>query len=464
MPKSRLKIERNVSNDKIENNMQEMNGLFPEEPKKKIKDNAPLSERMRPKTLDEFVGQQHLVGLGKSIRILIENNEPVSMILWGPPGVGKTTLALIIANLVKADFIQLSAVSSGVKDVRDAIAKAEFNLKNTGKKTILFIDEIHRFNKAQQDSLLQSVEKGIITLIGATTENPSFEVIPPLLSRCRVFILEELDKDDFLFLLDNALKNDVELSKKKIEIENKEILIQFSAGDARRLLNGLELAVKLQKPDKNDVIKITNEILKEAFQTKYAKYDKGAEEHYNIISAFIKSVRGSDPDAAVYWMARMLKGGEDPKYIARRMIILASEDIGNADPYALTLATSAFTAIDYIGMPEAQIVLAQAATYLASAPKTNSAVVAIGQANSDVENLPAYGVPIHLRNAPTKFMKGLGYGRDYKYSHNYEESFEVQDYLPEEIKDNIYYHPSDHGEEAKIRERLNKLWGEKKKR
>jgi putative ATPase len=464
MPKSRLKIERNVSNDKIENNMQEMNGLFPEEPKKKIKDNAPLSERMRPKTLDEFVGQQHLVGPGKSIRILIENNEPVSMILWGPPGVGKTTLALIIANLVKADFIQLSAVSSGVKDVRDAIAKAEFNLKNTGKKTILFIDEIHRFNKAQQDSLLQSVEKGIITLIGATTENPSFEVIPPLLSRCRVFILEELDKDDFLFLLDNALKNDVELSKKKIEIENKEILIQFSAGDARRLLNGLELAVKLQKPDENDVIKITNEILKEAFQTKYAKYDKGAEEHYNIISAFIKSVRGSDPDAAVYWMARMLKGGEDPKYIARRMIILASEDIGNADPYALTLATSAFTAIDYIGMPEAQIVLAQAATYLASAPKTNSAVVAIGQANSDVENLPAYGVPIHLRNAPTKFMKGLGYGRDYKYSHNYEESFEVQDYLPEEIKDNIYYHPSDHGEEAKIRERLNKLWGEKKKR
>jgi putative ATPase len=464
MPKSRLKIERNVSNDKIENNMQEMNGLFPEEPKKKIKDNAPLSERMRPKTLDEFVGQQHLVGLGKSIRILIENNEPISMILWGPPGVGKTTLALIIANSVKADFIQLSAVSSGVKDVRDAIAKAEFNLKNTGKKTILFIDEIHRFNKAQQDSLLQSVEKGIITLIGATTENPSFEVIPPLLSRCRVFILEELDKDDFLFLLDNALKNDVELSKKKIEIENKEILIQFSAGDARRLLNGLELAVKLQKPDENDVIKITNEILKEAFQTKYAKYDKGAEEHYNIISAFIKSVRGSDPDAAVYWMARMLKGGEDPKYIARRMIILASEDIGNADPYALTLATSAFTAIDYIGMPEAQIVLAQAATYLASAPKTNSAVVAIGQANSDVENLPAYGVPIHLRNAPTKFMKGLGYGRDYKYSHNYEESFEVQDYLPEEIKDNIYYHPSDHGEEAKIRERLNKLWGEKKKR
>jgi putative ATPase len=464
MPKSRLKIERNVSNDKIENNMQEMNGLFPEEPKKKIKDNAPLSERMRPKTLDEFVGQQHLVGPGKSIRILIENNEPVSMILWGPPGVGKTTLALIIANLVKADFIQLSAVSSGVKDVRDAIAKAEFNLKNTGKKTILFIDEIHRFNKAQQDSLLQSVEKGIITLIGATTENPSFEVIPPLLSRCRVFILEELDKDDFLFLLDNALKNDVELSKKKIEIENKEILIQFSAGDARRLLNGLELAVKLQKPDENDVIKITNEILKEAFQTKYAKYDKGAEEHYNIISAFIKSVRGSDPDAAVYWMARMLKGGEDPKYIARRMIILASEDIGNADPYALTLATSAFTAIDYIGMPEAQIVLAQAATYLASAPKTNSAVVAIGQANSDVEKLPAYGVPIHLRNAPTKFMKGLGYGRDYKYSHNYKESFEVQDYLPEEIKDNIYYHPSDHGEEAKIRERLNKLWGEKKKR
>lgn len=472
MPKSRIKIKRPVNHDKIEISTQEMNGLFPEEPKKKIQDNAPLSERMRPNTLDEFVGQKHLVGPGKSIRILIENNEPVSMILWGPPGVGKTTLALIIANSVKADFIQLSAVSSGVKDVRDAINKAEYNLKNTGKKTILFIDEIHRFNKAQQDSLLQSVEKGIITLIGATTENPSFEVIPPLLSRCRVFILEELNEDDFLFLIDNALKNDVELSKKKIEIENKDILIQFSAGDARRLLNGLELAIKLQKPSEvtdessyeTGVIKITNEILKEAFQTKYAKYDKNAEEHYNIISAFIKSVRGSDPDAAVYWMARMLIGGEDPKYIARRMIILASEDIGNADPYALTLATSAFTAIDYIGMPEAQIILAQAATYLASAPKSNSAIIAIGQANSAVEKLPAYGVPIHLRNAPTKFMKGLGYGRDYKYSHNYEESFEIQDYLPEEIKDHIYYHPSDHGEEAKIKERLNKLWGDKKKR
>lgn len=470
MPKLRSKIKRNIEPEQVEDNTEEMNGLFAEEQPRKAKNtNEPLSERMRPKTLDEFVGQKHLVGPGKSIRILIEKNEPVSMILWGPPGVGKTTLALIIANSVKADFIQLSAVSSGVKDVRDAITKAEYNLRNTGKKTILFIDEIHRFNKAQQDSLLQSVEKGIITLIGATTENPSFEVIPPLLSRCRVFVLEELTYDDFEFLIDNALSKDKELSSRKIEIENKNILIQFSAGDARRLLNGLEFAVKLQKPEEADtnetgVIKITNEILKEAFQTKYAKYDKGAEEHYNIISAFIKSVRGSDPDAAVYWMARMLKGGEDPKYIARRMIILASEDIGNADPYALTLATSTFTAIDYIGMPEAQIVLSQAATYLASAPKSNATVIAIGQALGDVENLPAYGVPLHLRNAPTKFMKGLGYGRDYKYSHNYEESFEIQDYLPEEIKDNIYYHPSDQGDEAKIKERLNRLWGEKKKR
>lgn len=423
---------------------------------------APLAERMRPENLEDFAGQNHLIGEGKPIRIMIENNEPASMILWGPPGVGKTTLALIISKLVKSDFIQLSAISSGVKDVRDAISKAEYNLKQKGKKTILFIDEIHRFNKAQQDSLLQSSEKGIIILIGATTENPSFEVISPLLSRSRVFVLEELTKENFLKIIENTLTNDEILNKLKINIEDKDFLIGLSNGDARRLLNGLELAVKLTKPDNNGFINLTNEIFKEAFQTNYIKYDKNQEEHYNIISAFIKSIRGSDPDAAVYWLARMLKGGEDPKFIARRMIVLASEDIGNADPYAITLATNAFTAIDYIGMPEATLVLSQAATYLASCPKSNASYMAINNAKEDVNNLPAYDVPFHLRNAPTKLMKELNYGKEYKYSHDFDEHFTEQQYLPDELKDKIYYLPADIGEEKKLKDRLNKLW--KKKR
>ncbi len=420
--------------------------------------NIPLAERMRPKTLEDFAGQKHLIGNGKPIRTMIEKNEPSSMILWGPPGVGKTTLALLIANLIKSDFLQLSAVSSGVKEVRAAIEKAEFNLKQKNKKTILFIDEIHRFNKAQQDSLLQSSEKGTIILIGATTENPSFEVISPLLSRSRVYVLEELTKEDFLMIISNALTKDELLNKLKIEIEDKDFLIKLSNGDARRLLNGIELAVKLTKPGKDGVVKLTNEIFKETYQTNYIKYDKNQEEHYNIISAFIKSVRGSDPDAALYWMARMLKGGEDPKYIARRMIILASEDIGNADPYALTLATNAFTAIDYIGMPEATLVLAQAATYLASCPKSNASYLAVKKASEDVENLPAYDVPLHLRNAPTKLMKELNYGKDYKYSHDFDEHFVEQQFLPEEVKDKTYYLPTDIGGEKKFKERLNKLW------
>jgi len=424
---------------------------------------VPLAERMRPKTLDDFVGQKHLVDDGKPIRQMIEKSDVVSMVLWGPPGVGKTTLALIIANLVKADFIQLSAVSSGVKDVRLAIEKAEYNLKQLGRKTILFIDEIHRFNKAQQDSLLHSVESGVITLVGATTENPSFEVISPLLSRCRVYILEELSKDDFLFIISNALKNDIELSRKKIEIESNELLIQFSGGDARRLLNGLDLAVKLSREEKDGVIRLTNDVIKEAFQANHIKYDKNAEEHYNIISAFIKSVRGSDPDAAVYWLARMLKGGEDPKFVARRMIILASEDIGNADPYAITLATSAFTAIDYIGMPEATLVLSQAATYLASAPKSNASYMAISGATGDVNNLPAYDVPLHLRNAPTKLMKELDYGKDYQYSHDFEGHFTDQQYLPKELSDKVYYKPTEIGAEAKIKQRLKEWWKDKKR-
>lgn len=424
---------------------------------------VPLAERMRPRTLDDFVGQKHLISSGKPIRQMIENNDVVSMIFWGPPGVGKTTLALIIANSVKADFIQISAVSSGVKDVRAAIEKAEYNQKHLSRRTILFIDEIHRFNKAQQDSLLHSVESGTITLIGATTENPSFEVISPLLSRCRVYVLEDLSADDLLFLTANALDNDAELKKHKIEIQDKKLLLQFSGGDARRLLNGLDLAFKTTKPDSAGVINLTNDVLKEAFQKNYIRYDKDAEEHYNIISAFIKCIRGSDPDAAVYWLARMLKGGEEPKFIARRMIILASEDIGNADPYALTMATSAFTAIDYIGMPEAQLILSQAATYLASAPKSNASMLAIANAKGDVEKTGELPVPLHLRNAPTKLMKELDYGKEYKYSHDYEGHFENQQYLPDELKDKVYYKPTGIGEEAKIKERLISWWKNKKR-
>jgi putative ATPase len=436
-----------------------MNDLF------EIKSNLdfPLAERMRPDTLNEFAGQKHLVGKGKPIRLMIEKNDVVSMILWGPPGVGKTTLSLIIANTVKADFIQLSAVSSGVKDVREAIEKAEKNQKYYQKRTILFIDEIHRFNKAQQDSLLHSVEKGLLILIGATTENPSFEVISPLLSRCRVYVLEELNKNDFEHIINNALQNDELLKQEKIFIPDRNFLIRLSNGDARRLLNGIELSLKLCIKDKEGVSVLTNEILKEAFQTNYIKYDKNQEEHYNVISAFIKSIRGSDPDAAVYWLARMLKGGEDPKFIARRMIILASEDIGNADPYAITLATSVFTAVDYIGMPEARIILSHAATYLASCPKSNAAYMAVEYATGDVKDLPAYDVPLHLRNAPTKLMKELGYHKGYKYAHSFDEHFVDMQYLPDELKDKIYYFPTDIGREGEMKKRLKEFWKKKRK-
>lgn len=430
--------------------------------KKKREASKPLAERLRPESLDDFFGQSHLIGEGKPIRTMLGKGELVSMIFWGPPGVGKTTLALIIANAIKSDFMQLSAVSAGVKDVRAAIEKAEYNLERTGKRTILFIDEIHRFNKSQQDSLLHSVEQGIITLIGATTENPSFEVISPLLSRCRVYVLEELSVDDLSKIIDQALERDEMLNKLDITIEDKDSLIGLSGGDARKLLNGLDLAVKLSTPDENGKITINTDKIKEAFQAKYIRYDKDREEHYNIISAFIKSIRGSDPDAALYWMARMLKGGEDPKFIARRLIILASEDIGNADPYALTLATNCFTAITYIGMPEGQLVLAQTATYLASCEKSNASYKAIKAANDDVENKPIYGVPLHLRNAPTKLMKDLDYGKDYKYAHDFENNFAEQNYLPEELKDAIYYEPKDSGREAKFKERLKKLWEKRK--
>jgi len=437
--------------------------LFGNEHSKEIENiYIPLAERMRPDKLDDFAGQKHLLDPGKPIRVMIEKKEPLSMILWGPPGVGKTTLAILISFLVDSEFIQLSAVSAGVKDVRAAIDKADYNLRTKKKRTILFIDEIHRFNKAQQDSLLHSVENGIITLIGATTENPSFEVISPLISRSRVYILEELNKDDLDFIITNSLQTDSILSKLDIRIENRKFLIQLSNGDARKLLNGIDLAVKLSTPDENNVINLTNEIFMESFQTNYIKYDKNLEEHYNIISAFIKSMRGSDPDAAVYWLARMMKGGEEPKFIARRMIILASEDIGNAEPNALVMATNAFTAVNYIGMPEAALVLAQTAIYLASCPKSNASYKALNKAKEDIEKYNALDVPVHLRNAPTKLMKELNYGKDYKYSHDFENNFVEQDYLPEEIKDKIYYEPTENGAESEFKKRLKLLWSKRK--
>ena len=421
---------------------------------------VPLAERIRPKTISEFVGQAHLLGEDKPIRLMIENDTLSSFILWGPPGSGKTTIARIIANQTKSEFFSLNAVSSGVKDVRNVIELAEQN-KKIGKRTILFIDEIHRFNKAQQDALLHSIESGLLILIGATTENPSFEVIPALRSRARVFVLNELSKEDLVKIIGFALSKDEFLSSLNIKTIDKEFLIYLSGGDARILLNILEAAA-IQEMNKSE-INLSREIFENIVQRKNIIYDKTGEEHYNIISAFIKSIRGSDPDAALYWLARMLEGGEDPLFIARRLLILASEDIGNASPNALVLAEAAFSAVDKIGMPEARIILAQCVTYLASAPKSNASYIGIEKALEEVRKNPLAKVPLHLRNAPTKLMKELGYGTDYKYAHDFQNHFVEENYLPDELAGKQFYFPTEQGQEKKIKEWLKSLWKKKKK-
>ena len=420
--------------------------------------NQPLAERLRPKTLDDYIGQEHLVGKNAVLRKMIESGNISSIILWGPPGVGKTTLAKIIANTLNRPFYTLSAINSGVKDIREVIDKAKKQQFFSKPNPILFIDEIHRFSKSQQDSLLGAVEDGTITLIGATTENPSFEVITPLLSRCQVYILETLDKNGLLKLINTALEKDTELKNKKITIAEDEAMLRFSGGDARKLLNVLELVVQAEEGDE---IEITNDKVLNRLQKNLAMYDKQGEMHYDIISAFIKSIRGGDPDAAVYWLARMLEGGEDIKFIARRMLILSAEDVGLANPNALLLAQSTFDAVHKIGMPEARIILSECAIYLATSPKSNSAYEAIDAAISVVQrdgNLP---VPLHIRNAPTKLMKEIGYGKDYKYAHSYEGNFVEQDFLPKKIIKERFYKPQNNQTEIKILERLKRWWGER---
>ena len=418
----------------------------------------PLAERIRPNVLEDFIGQQHLVGDDAVLKHAIESGNIPSFILWGPPGVGKTSLAHIISQSLQRPFYALSAINSGVKDVRDTIEKARRQQFFDRPNPILFIDEIHRFSKSQQDSLLGAVEKGIITLIGATTENPSFEVIPALLSRCQVYVMKELSSEDLISLLKKALKDDEYLSLLKVKVESYDALLRFSGGDARRLLNSLELVCNAL--DDDDKI-ITDEKVINIIQQNIALYDKSGEQHYDIISAFIKSIRGSDPNAAVYYLARMIEGGEDPKFICRRMIISSSEDIGLANPNALLLANACFDAVNNIGMPEGRIVMSQCAIYLASSPKSNSGYVAIKKAQAEVQQSGNLSIPLHLRNAPTKLMKSLDYGKDYKYAHDYDGNFIDQEYLPEKISGSIFYNPGNNSNEERLKNFLQIRWKNK---
>lgn len=418
---------------------------------------TPLAERLRPQSLDEFIGQEHLVGKDAVLRRMIESGRIPSIIFWGPPGVGKTTLANIIANTIKAPFYKLSAINSGVKDVREVIEKAKSARFFDSAAPILFIDEIHRFSKSQQDSLLNAVETGTVTLIGATTENPSFEVIRPLLSRCQVYVLRSMEKKDLEKLLQRALTEDHILKDRKIDIKENSALFRFSGGDARKLLNILDLNIA-SFGEEEDIV-LTDQMVTERLQENPTAYDKGGEMHYDIISAFIKSIRGSDPDAAIYWLARMVAGGEDPKFIARRLVISAAEDVGLANPNALLLANACFETLQKIGWPEGRIVLAETTIYLATSPKSNSAYLAIDNALAKVEQTGNLPVPLHLRNAPTALMKELDYGKEYKYSHDYENNFVKQDFLPEELKNSRFWEPQNSPAESKLSDWMRKLWG-----
>ena len=421
----------------------------------------PLAERLRPKTLDEYIGQKHLVGEGAVLRRMIDSGRISSFILWGPPGVGKTTLAQIIANRLETPFYTLSAVTSGVKDVREVIERAKSNRFFSSASPILFIDEIHRFSKSQQDSLLGAVEQGIVTLIGATTENPSFEVIRPLLSRCQLYVLKPLEKDDLLALLHRALATDIVLKERNVEVREADAMLRYSGGDARKLLNILELVVEAAGDDASVVIDDATVV--DRLQQNPLAYDKDGEMHYDIISAFIKSIRGSDPDAALYWLARMVEGGEDPAFIARRLVISAAEDIGLANPNALLLANATFDAVMKIGWPEGRIPLAECTVYLAASPKSNSAYLSIDEALALVRRTGNLPVPLHLRNAPTKLMKQLGYSDGYKYAHDYPGHFVRQQFLPDDLKGQRIWTPQDNPAEARHKERMERLWGEEKK-
>ena len=431
--------------------------LFHSEEEKDKKRQAPLADRIRPQSLDEFVGQQHIVGEGRILQKMIKEDKLASLIFWGPPGSGKTTLARIIAHLTKSCFFQFSAVTSGVADVRKVVKEGQVRLKVYNQRTILFIDEIHRFNKAQQDAFLPHVEKGTIILIGATTENPSFEVIGPLLSRTRIFTLERLGPEEIKKILNRAIKDKKKgLGEYKIKIDREalNLIIDGSNGDARVALNAVEIATETSKPGKNGFRQIHLREAEEALQSKALLYDKTGEEHYNVVSAFIKSMRGSDPDAALYWLARMIEAGEDPRFIARRMVIFASEDVGNADPQALSVATAAAQAVEFVGMPEAQINLAQAATYLASAPKSNASYKGLLEAKEDVTRTLNLPVPLHLRNPVTPLMKKIGYGKDYRYPHDFPEARVKQQYLPQGLEKRKYYRPTGRGFEKKISQGL----------